>query len=73
MMLNHCKPLKRESLNNKYYLYSIDPNNQELVELFTTDADIRSLIIRAENMLILVPIENHAKLMKRCREFGYLI
>lgn len=72
-MLNHCKPLKKEPLNNKYYLYSIDPNNQELVELFTTDPVIRSLIIRAENMLILVPIENYAKLVKRCREFGYLI
>lgn len=72
-MLNRCKPLKKEPLNNKYYLYSLDPDNHELIELFTTDTVIRSLIIRAENMLVLVPIENYAKLVKRCREFGYLI
>ena len=71
-ILARCKPLSRETLG-KYYLYKVNPDNRDLVNILTSDPTVRSLVIRAEQHLLLIPVANIAKLTKRLRELGYLL
>ena len=71
-LLKRCKPLTPLDLS-KYHLYSISPDNKELVKLLSSDPILQELFIRAENYIILVPNANHTKFENRLKSLGYLI
>lgn len=71
-LLKRCKPLTPLDLS-KYHLYSISPDNKTLVRFLSADPILQKLIIRAENYIILVTNDNHAKFENRLKSLGYLI
>lgn len=54
-------------------LLKIPPDNKELIRLIAQDPVIKTLIIKAEGYLVLVPKGNFAPLKRRLQEFGYLV
>ena len=71
-LLNRCKPLTPIDIRN-YHLYSISPDNSDLIHLLTSDSILRKLYIRAENYIILVKSENQTKFENRLKSLGYLV
>jgi hypothetical protein len=54
-------------------LLKIPPDNKELIRLMAQDPVVKTLIIKAEGYLVLVPKGNFAPLKRRLQEFGYLV
>lgn len=69
---NRVSPLTSDSPHN-YHIFSISPANKGLIQLLTTDSELRSLIIRAEGCRILVTNSNMTKFKNRLKAFGYLL
>lgn len=51
----------------------IPQENKDLVRLVAQDAVLKSLVIKAEGFMIIVPKGNYAPLKRRLQEFGYLL
>jgi hypothetical protein len=54
-------------------LYKIPAANKALIQLVAQDPVLKTLVIKAENYLILAPKANNAAFKKRLQEFGYLL
>ena len=70
-LLDHCNPLCPAEWGFRHYVVS--PHNEELIRLLTTDEKLRHLIIRAENYLILVKLENVRQFEEQLKRHGYLL
>ena len=68
----HVHPLSPLDAGD-YRLYTIDSHNQPLIDLLTSDVELRRLVIRAEGFRILVSRSNHRKFVARLKTFGYLL
>ena len=55
------------------HILRIPADNKELIRLAAQDPVIKSLVIKAEGYLILIPKGNLAALKRRLQEFGYLV
>lgn len=53
--------------------FSVDRSDPYLLEILTTDPQLRSLVRRAEDYIILVETGNLSKFAARMRHFGYLV
>ncbi len=60
------------SLYGDCIIFSVARTNQELIRLLAQDPVIKTLILKAEGYLIIVPKKNYAALRRRLAEFGYL-
>lgn len=54
-------------------IFKIPPENKELIRLVAQDPIVKTLVIKAEGYLVLVPKGNMAALKRRLQEFGYLV
>ncbi|MFZ2898804.1 MAG: hypothetical protein WA004_09295 [Saprospiraceae bacterium] len=54
-------------------IFKIPPENKELIRLVAQDPVVKTLVIKAEGYLVLVPKGNMAALKRRLQEFGYLV
>ena len=70
-LLQHCHPLS-DDLNN-YRHYKIDKNNSDLIQLITTNPEIRQMVIRAESYRLLVKYEDLRKFENLLKKHGYLL
>ena len=53
--------------------YSISPNNQPLIRALAQDAVLKTMVVKAEGLRILVANDNLARFRSRLRELGYLM
>jgi len=53
-------------------LFSVSPDNQELIHLLARDPVLKSLVYKAEGFHVIVPKKNFAALRRRLSECGYL-
>lgn len=67
-----CKPLKPVDIE-EYKLYSVSPDNKELLHLLATDTVLRKYIFRVEGYMLLIPKKEHTKVVNRLKTFGYLL
>lgn len=70
-LLQHCNPLKKE--RSDYYVYSLSPDNTDLVRLLTSTPSLRKLFVRAEGYLILVKKDDQKKFVDELKKYGYLL
>lgn len=70
-VLQRCKPL--EKTKECYETYAIDPTNDRLIELFSTDRTLMELTRRAEDFIVLIPTAKKEGVQKRLKELGYLL
>lgn len=71
-ILQHCNPFKSIDCLN-YYMYQIDKDNINLQRLLTTDPELSSYILRAEDFVILIQSNKHTDFVNRLKNFGYLL
>ena len=71
-LLRQCNPLKTVK-GNAYVIYQIDPSNQELIELLSTDPQLKPLLIRAEGYRILVETDKVSVFKALLKKRGYLM
>ena len=71
-LLNRCHPLTGVP-SSDYTIYKLVPGDKELQHLFNTDEKLRSLVIRAEGLLILVEDGNKDKFLRRMKALGYVM
>jgi len=71
-LLKRCNPLTSVS-QDEYVVYRISPDNKPLIHLLANDPVLRSLVIRAEQFLILVETANKSKFDRRLKSLGYLL
>lgn len=69
---NRVNPLKNESIS-KYKMFTINSSNKNLINILTTDPDIRKMIIRAEGFHILVHENDIKKFSNKLKTYGYLL
>jgi len=65
---NALKPVSME----KYILYQIDPQKQELIRLIASDPEIKKCAYRAENYLLLVERSKLNKFISLLKKHGYI-
>ena len=70
-LLQHCNPLKKEYAD--YYIYSISPDNTDLIRLLTGTPSLRKMFVRAEGYLILIRKVDQKKFMDELKKYGYLL
>ena len=70
-LLLHCNPLKKERPD--YYIYSLSPDNTDLIRLLTSTPSLRKLFVRAEGYLILVKKDDQKKFVDELKKYGYLL
>lgn len=70
-LIQHCHPLKEDKTS--YKRYQLDPENRDLVQLITTDPQLRQLVIRAEGYRIMVKTEDFTKFETQLKKHGYLL
>ena len=70
-LIQHCHPLKEDKTS--YKRYQLDPENRDLVQLVTTDPQLRQLVIRAEGYRIMVKTEDFTKFETQLKKHGYLL
>lgn len=63
---------KTLSLDDDLMVIKIDPKDKELVELFTSDDELRQMVLLAEDYRILVRKRDITQFQRRMRIFGYL-
>jgi len=51
----------------------IPADNKALIQLIAQDAVLKSLVIKAEGYMIIIPKGNYAAVKRRLQEFGYLL
>ena len=56
-----------------WYTALSSPPQLELIRLVAQDPVVKTLVIKAEGYLVLVPKGNMAALKRRLQEFGYLV
>lgn len=66
------KKINPLSLYGDCTIFSVPQDNQELIRLLAQDPVIKTLILKAEGFLIIVPKKNYPALRRRLAEFGYL-
>lgn len=71
-LLHQCHPLKYVK-NDTYTIYQIDFKNHGLIELLSSDAELRSLVIRAEGYRILVETDKVSVFKGLLKKRGYLM
>lgn len=70
-LLQHCHPLKEDCI--PYMHYTLPPDNRELLQLLTTDPQLRRLVIRAEGYRILVSTVDLKKFENLLKKHGFLL
>lgn len=70
-LLQHCHPLKEDK--TAYKRYTLNADNHELIQLITTDPQLRQLVIRAEGYRILVKNDDLKKFETQLKKHGYLL
>lgn len=70
-VLQRCTPLKKT--DELYEIYTIDPDNDRLIDIFSSDRTMQRLTKRAEDFMVLIPINNKSAVTKRLKELGYLL
>lgn len=70
-LLQHCHPLKED--RTSYKRYTLDPQNRDLIQLITTDPDIRQIVIRAEGYRFMVKNDDLKIFEKQLKKHGYLL
>lgn len=56
-----------------YQLYKIPAHNKELIQLVAQDSILKSMLVKAEGYIILVPKSHLLAFKKRLHEFGYFV
>jgi hypothetical protein len=56
-----------------YQLYKIPAQNKELIQLVAQDSILKSMLVKAEGYIILVPKSHLLAFKKRLLEFGYFV
>ncbi len=56
-----------------YQLYKIPTHNKELIQLVAQDSILKSMLVKAEGYIILVPKSHLLAFKKRLHEFGYFV
>lgn len=56
-----------------FFTFRVDSSDQYLLGILTSDPQLRSLVRRAEDYIILVETGNLSKFIARMRHFGYLV
>lgn len=59
--------------DNKYTLLRLSPDDRELQRLILTEPSIRKYVLKAENYMILIKIDDIKPFANAMRKFGYLI
>lgn len=70
-LLQHCHPLKEDKTS--YKRYTLSPDNRDLIQLITTDPELRQLVIRAEGYRIMVKTDDLKKFETQLKKHGYLL
>lgn len=70
-LLQHCNPLQEDKISYRHY--TLQPDNRDLVQLVTTDPQLRQMVIRAEGFRILVKLEDIRKFETQLKKHGYLL
>ena len=71
-LLKRCNPLTSVA-QNEYVVYRISPDNKPLIHLLANDPVLRTLVIKAENYIILVETDKKTKFDRRLKSLGYLL
>lgn len=56
-----------------YKIFQIPADDRDLIRLIARDAQLKTLVFKAENYMLLIPSKNIGKFKKRLQEFGYLM
>lgn len=70
-LTERCQPMQ-EINSSKYVIYQLDPANEELLHLISTDPHLRKYTHRAENYLLVVDADKQKDMLARLKSFGYL-
>jgi len=70
-LLHKAFPLKLSA--DQHLMFSLDPDNTELIQLIFDDSYLRKYIIRAEDYQIFIKPGNYRSVQKRLAEFGFLL
>ena len=71
-MLKNCNPFQSLRLS-EYSMYQVAPENKALIHLLNTDANLRKLVIRAENFIFLVKDKHLKKFREYLKSLGYIL
>jgi hypothetical protein len=70
-LLHRAFPLKLST--DQHLIFSLNPDNTELIQLIFNDLYLRKYIVRAEDYQIFIKAKNYRFVQKRLAEFGYLL
>ncbi|MCM1110704.1 MAG: hypothetical protein NC336_05815 [Clostridium sp.] len=56
----------------KYSLFAVNPSDKELTAILTSDPDLRKIVIRTENYMILVKLSDIDRFRELMKSHGYL-
>lgn len=72
LLAKHNQPMQ-EMRSTKYLVYQLDPANEELLHLLSTDQVLMKYTHRAEDYLLVVDADKQKEVVARLRVFGYLL
>jgi hypothetical protein len=58
---------------DQHLMFSLNPENTELIQLIFNDSYLRKYIVRAENYQIFIKLVNYRSVQNRLAEFGFLL
>ncbi len=71
-LISKCNPLTR-ILQTRYTLYKVNKDDKELIRLLVTDEFLKSHMLRAEGYILLIEKKSVADVIKRLKQFGYIL
>lgn len=69
---NRVNPLTEENVGG-YKMFTLSSTNKQLIDILTSDPELRKLIIRAEGFRILVKYADLRKFSNKLKTYGYLL
>ena len=59
--------------DHHYFIFTVEPDNTELISVLTSDPELRSMTVCAEGFMLLIREDKYDKFCDRMRKFGYLV